>query len=93
MAEEARLEAYLKRQVTKHGGLTLKFTSPSVRGVPDQLVIFGKSGPVFIELKASNGRLHPLQKAMHAKLERHGATVYVVSSRQAIDELLLKIGA
>lgn len=87
MAKENRLERYLKLAVVRKGGMTLKFISPSVRGVPDQLVIMA-SKIVFVELKAPDGRLHPLQKVMHKKITKHGGRVFIASSRAAIDEIL-----
>ena len=93
MAKESRLEKFLQREVRSRGGMTLKMTSPSVRGVPDQVVIMACTGIFFVELKSPDGRLHPLQCVMHTKIVKHGGAVYVVSSRAAIIELLDTLGA
>lgn len=56
------------------GWLVFKFSSPSLRGVPDRMFI--KDGLiVFIEFKAPHKKPTPLQAATMAKMERYGAKV------------------
>lgn len=62
---ESKIEAHLRREVTKAGGKVYKFTSPGRRNVPDRLVIWpGKriiervplvSGRYVIHLKTERG--------------------------------------
>ena len=58
---ENSLELYLIKRVKEENGITFKLTSPSVRGLPDRIVIFdgGKIG--FLELKATGKKPTSLQ--------------------------------
>lgn len=69
------------------GWLVFKFSSPSLRGVPDRMFI--KDGLiVFIEFKAPHKKPTPLQTATMAKMERYGAKVaWFDNSADAIDWL------
>lgn len=65
-----------------NGWLAFKFSSPSLRGVPDRLFI--KDGlVVFIEFKAPGKKPTPLQAATLAKLTKFGARVAVFDNPDA----------
>lgn len=59
---EKEVEAYLKREIRKMGGLLLKFVSPGNDGVPDRIAIMPDGRVWFIEFKAEGGDLRPLQE-------------------------------
>ena len=64
------------------GWLAFKFVSPAQRGVPDR--IFIKAGRiVFIEFKASGGKLTALQERMIDRLKAQGCEVFTCDSVEA----------
>lgn len=83
---ESKIEKRLKREVEKIGGLSLKFTSPGMAGVPDRLVLLPKGRIAFVELKAPGKKLRLLQLKRKEQLELLGFKVYVIDSYKKIDE-------
>lgn len=49
---ESEIENKLKKEIETLGGLSLKFTSPGMAGVPDRLVLLPKGKICFVEVKA-----------------------------------------
>ena len=86
MMKEKQIEKRLKKEVEKIGGLSLKFTSPGMAGVPDRLVLLPKGRIAFVELKAPGKILRPLQLKRKEQLEVLGFKVYVIDSYKKIDE-------
>lgn len=86
---ERDIEKYLVKKIKSIGGLSYKWTSPSVRGVPDRIVIY-KSKVLFVELKAPNRKnnLSALQEFQINKLKENGAKVLVVASKEEVDSLV-----
>ena len=83
MIEKKQRERDIERRVKEYGRKTgwfvSKWSSPALRGVPDD--IFIKNGRViFIEFKATGKKPTKLQAAMHKKMEAAGAKVYVIDS-------------
>ena len=87
---ERSVEAGLRRQVEKRGGLCLKFTSPGCSGVPDRVII-AEGRVVFVELKQEDGRLRPMQKVMIRRMQRAGADVRVVYGAAGVRELMKEL--
>ncbi|MGO1368537.1 VRR-NUC domain-containing protein [Senegalia sp. (in: firmicutes)] len=85
---ESKIEKRLKREVEKFGGISLKFTSPGMSGVPDRLVLLPGGRLYFVELKAPGKTLRPLQLKRKRQLENLGFKVYVIDSYKRIDEFL-----
>ena len=83
---ESKIENRLKKKVEKIGGLSLKFTSPGMAGVPDRLVLLPEGRMAFAELKAPGKKLRPLQLKRKEQLEALGFKVYVIDSYKKIDE-------
>jgi hypothetical protein len=63
---ESKIEQSLVKAVKRLGGECYKWSSPGQAGVCDRIVVLPNGQVHFIELKASNGRLSPLQK-IHGK--------------------------
>lgn len=59
---EREIEAWIRGEVEKLGGLWLKFVSPGNDGVPDRVAIFPDGRTVFVELKTAHGQLSEVQK-------------------------------
>jgi hypothetical protein len=88
MAAEAKIEQYLVAQVKQAQGKAYKWVSPSNVGVPDRLIVMPRGNIFFIEVKAPHGKTTPIQRAVHNELQRLGARVYVVYSKEDIEEVL-----
>ena len=85
---EQRIEHQLVRQVSKLGGLALKFVSPGMAGVPDRLLLFPGGKAVFVETKAPGKKPRPLQLHRHEQLRALGFRVFVIDEMKQIREVL-----
>lgn len=84
---EKKVESYLKKEVAKLGGLSMKWVCPSYRGVPDQIVMYhGRLW--FIELKTTTGKLTPLQEKCHQMLRDQGFEVFTLHGADDVDEFI-----
>nr|WP_317958462.1 VRR-NUC domain-containing protein [Oceanobacillus kimchii] len=92
LMKESQLEKRLKDKVEQLGGLCFKWVSPGKRGVPDRICLLAKGRTVFVEMKAPNGKLSPLQKKRIQELEKLGHEVRVLYTKQTIDEFIREIG-
>ena len=88
---ESEIEAKLKREVEKAGGLALKFISPGTAGVPDRLVLLPGKEIIFVELKAPGKTLRHLQRKRKQQLERLGFQVYVLDSYHAVEDFIQEV--
>ena len=86
---ENKVEGYLKDQAEANGFIIYKFMSGH-DGVPDRILV-GHGHTVFVETKAPEGRLRPLQKAVIELLDDHGAEVYVAFTREQVDKLIARL--
>jgi len=71
MAAESKLEKEVVKYATKMGVLSLKFTSPAQKGVPDR-VFLHNGRALFLELKAPGKKPTVLQLRMIQKLRDRG---------------------
>ena len=85
---EKHIEEYLSKQVKKSGGIAYKFSSPARRGVPDRMCLFPESAMMFVELKAPGKKPTNLQLHEHKKIEALGFEVFVIDSKEQVDELI-----
>lgn len=84
---EKKVEAYLKKEVAKIGGLSMKWVCPSHRGVPDQIVMYLRTLR-FVEVKTSKGKTTPLQEKCHQTLRDQGFDVRVLYGADDVDEFI-----
>ena len=83
---EKQIEAGLRKQGNKMGGLLYKFVSPGNDGVPDRVAILPGGRIWFIELKADGGRASDLQKWQIKQIKKRGANAAIIRGKQeAID--------
>jgi len=75
---ESAVEALLHRLVKSVGGLSFKL-APTVKGLPDRLVVLPHGQVHLVELKAVGGRLSPAQRVLHSRLAERGVTVHVIT--------------
>ena len=88
---ESSIERKLVTEVKKRGGLAIKFTSPSLDGVPDRLVLFHGGRVAFVELKAPGKSLRPLQQKRVKQIAALGFMVYIVNNKEMIGGVLDEI--
>ena len=74
---EKRIETAFVKATHQRGGLCLKFTSPSMAGVPDRLVLLPDGHMGFVEMKAPGKRPRPLQVQRLSQLKQLGYQVFV----------------
>ena len=87
---EKQIEAYLTKRVKEEGGMSLKFIS-SQTGVPDRVVLLYKR-VWFVELKTAKGKLSPRQKLVIDDMTRQGAHVWVLYSKEDVDNMINVLG-
>ena len=87
---EGIIEDYLIKQAENNNCLCYKFTSPGKRGVPDRIVI-GHGYTVFVECKSPTGTTRKQQDFRIKEMRDHGALVYVLNTKPAIDEFFEKL--
>lgn len=90
---EKKVEQYLKKRVEELGGLCLKFTSPSRRGVCDRILISANGLTYYVETKSgrSGHGLSPTQELFKKELEKRLVPMYVLASKQEVDVFIDKI--
>ena len=85
MKPEQSVERYLCKRIKQHDGYCLKLLPVGCVGVPDRLCVLPDGRCIFCELKAENGKLSPIQIAVHAKLRKMNQQVYVLWSCADVD--------
>jgi hypothetical protein len=87
---ERDIERYLVRRTIEHGGVAYKWVSPGRVGVADWIVCLPGGVVWFVELKTATGRLSPLQNVFAADMRRLGMQYIVISSKEEVDQWILK---
>lgn len=85
---EKAIEKYCINAAKKLGGIALKFSSPSNRGVPDRIIIKpgGKVG--FLELKSTGKKPTKLQMHWIDTLNALGIDADVVDSKAQVKKFI-----
>lgn len=83
---ESEIESYLVRKAAERGGHAWKWQS-SRRGVPDRIVLL-PDRVIFVELKAPGEKPTAQQLHVHQMMIALGHEVYVVDSKERVDEIL-----
>lgn len=81
---ESSLEAYFAHAVRTAGGLAYKL-APTVKGMPDRMVLFPGGLIRLVELKAHGGTVAPMQAHWHEQAAALGTNVAVLTGRADID--------
>ena len=89
---EKTLEARLRREVEKRGGMALKLSAQLHRGLPDRLILMPGGRAYFAEIKTTGKKPTKLQEKCHRELRSLGFTVWVVDSTQRLENFLTIIG-
>ena len=85
MPRESEIEKYFVWTVERMGGTAYKFRSPNHRGVADRVVCLPDGTVWFVELKASGGRLSPLQVLFATRMKVLKQNYTTLWSRTEID--------
>ena len=85
---EKEIEQHLCRQVERLGGVAYKFTSPMNRGVTDRVVCLPDGTVWFIEVKAPDGKLTPLQKRFGRRMQALKQNYAVVYTKEDVEQWL-----
>lgn len=88
---EKQIEAYLRNRVQAVGGIAFKFVSPGNDGVPDRMVCLPGGRVLFVELKGPTGKLSVLQERQISRLGNLGHTVYIMNSKEAVDQFCERV--
>lgn len=88
---EKLIERKLYNSVKKAGGIAIKFTSPSMSGVPDRIVLMPGGRVWFAELKTTGEKLRPIQVVIIGMLRKLGFSVWVIDTQELLDEFLKEI--
>lgn len=93
MAAESKLQTKIIKDLEKDGWLVNKIKLCTKTGWPDLEALkqtdYGGllvNHSFYLEVKAKNKKLKPLQEYMHDKIRKHGGTVYVFDSWEAYRE-------
>ena len=89
---ESEIERKLIKATKVLDGMCLKFTSPSLVGVPDRIVLLPKGRLGFVEVKAKGKEPRPIQVKRIKQLRDLGFKVFVLDDEKDIDKILNKIG-
>nr|DAT60637.1 MAG TPA: Nuclease [Caudoviricetes sp.] len=85
---EKEIENYLVRKTKNKKGIAYKFTSPGNSGVPDRLCLLPNGKIFFVELKSPGKKPRALQVNQITKITKLGQRVYVLDSKEKVDEVL-----
>lgn len=88
---EKAIEKYLVWEVRRQGGICLKYSNPNVTGYPDRLICLPRGKMAWVELKSKGRKLAKIQLIRHEELRKLGFGVYVIDSKQGVDELINKL--
>ena len=78
---EKDIERWLGNQLKKLGCIYMKFVSPGNDGVPDRIVVLPGGAVIFVELKATTGKLMANQRVQISRLRKQGALVFVLTGK------------
>lgn len=81
MRPETPVERALVAAVSARGGLAIKL-APTVRGLPDRLILLPNGGMHLIELKAPGEQPRASQKMVHRHLEAMGHHVTTIDTAE-----------
>ena len=87
---EKAIEKYLTKRASEHGLLCLKYSNPNMVGFPDRLIVLPGNAVVWVELKSKGKKPTKVQQLRIADLRSRGHYVWVVDSREGVDELFTR---
>lgn len=91
MSMEREIEQYFVWTVQRMGGVTYKFRALNCKGVSDRIACLPGGATWFVELKAPNGRLSPLQRKFADDMRARNQNYTTLWSKTEIDEWRLSL--
>lgn len=88
---EKDIETYLVKQAEALGALVRKTTWVGINHCPDRLIMLPRI-TVWVEVKAPGEKPRAGQQREHDRMYEHGQTVYVVDSKESVDNLIKTLG-
>lgn len=88
---EKEIEKKLVKAVKERKGMALKFICPGLDGVPDRLILMPNGRMAFIELKAGEKPLRPIQQRRKRQIESLGFKVFRLDDTEKIGGVLDEI--
>ena len=85
---ESEVEKAFVDAIKQIGGKAVKFTSQSMNGVPDRLVLLLGGKCAFVELKAPGKQMRPLQRKRRLQLQGLGFPVFCVDRVEQIEPVI-----
>ena len=85
---ESEVEKRFVEAVRAVGGQALKFTSQTMNGVPDRLVLLLGGKCAFVEMKAPGKQMRILQRKRRLQLEELGFPVFCVDRPEQIQPVI-----
>lgn len=89
---ENEVEKAFVDAVKKAGGKAVKFTSQTMNGVPDRLVLLPCGKCAFVELKAPGKQMRMLQRKRREQLQALGFPVFCVDRPEQIQPVMDALG-
>jgi len=86
MGMEREIEQYFVWTVQRMGGVTYKFRALNCKGVSDRIACLPNGQTWFVELKAPNGRLSPLQRKFAEDMRARNQNYTTLWSKTEVDE-------
>ena len=91
---ESQIEAYLRQEIKRIGGLCIKLSPEFEAGIPDRLILVnGKA--LFVELKSKGKKPRKIQLHYAEKLKCVGFETKVIDSKEGVNAFvneLIKCG-
>lgn len=91
--EKQKVEKPLIDGITRIGGKCHKFECPGRTGAPDRIVVLPRGKVVFVELKAPQGIMSPMQRVWRDELLGLGCDWRCLSSREEVNEFVAEMEA
>lgn len=88
METEKTIEALLRREVERRGGLCLKYTNANKSGYPDRLCMLPGGVSFWVELKSPGGKPRALQRERMRRLTELGQSVFTAASSDEVRLIL-----
>ena len=82
---ESATETRLTRAVRRSGALTFKL-APTTAGIPDRIIVWPTGVVDFVEVKADNGKVSPIQRHRIEELRERGANAFVARGFAGVDD-------
>lgn len=89
IVSEKYLERTLSEKLNKSGyAWSIKLLSTFVRGLPDRMILCNGGYVCFAEIKTTGKKPTAIQKFIHERLEALGFTVFIVDTKESMNEVL-----